>query len=275
MGHEVVRVHESDKATLSSIAADGGKVYDFCLFNKWYNTPILSRIKACPRVFWFWDLVASEDHSLAGITKPRQRWMKEVLPVVDLGFCTDGDWVAKDKTGKLVWLTQGADERVFKHRPANVSDGSILFVGNSGMSGNGRKAFVQDMKAAYGDRFIHYEEGLYGTDLSEEVAKAAVVVAPDSPVTDRYWSNRVYGMLARWAFLLHPYSFGLAKQYTSDMELTYYTSREQLHSLIDAYSANSKERERMAWKGYSATVERNTYRHRCEELVKTLKERLL
>ncbi len=73
-----------------------------------------------------------------------------------------------------------------------------------------RESFIQEMRHRWGSRFHHVERGVHGAQLAELIARARVVVAPDSPVTDRYWSNRVYNALGLGAFLMHPSCFELS-----------------------------------------------------------------
>jgi hypothetical protein len=65
-----------------------------------------------PKVFWCFDLIDFEKEPiLLPRFQERKVWAKRMLELCDIGFFTDGEWVAKDDTGKAVWLTQGFDSR--------------------------------------------------------------------------------------------------------------------------------------------------------------------
>lgn len=274
LGHEVDPLRQ-ERGRVAYRAAAGA---DVVLFHKWDDADSLAYLGGkTRRVFWYFDLVTFPDPLLEGRNKARLEWMARVLPHADLGFCTDGDWAARDATGKLVWLPQGADERVAgrgTYRPELACD--VLFVGTR-RGGTLRQSFVDEMKSAYGERFRHVEKNLYGRQLADQVASAKVVVAPDGPVTHAYWSNRVYVTLGYGGFLLHPWCVRLAGQYEDRQEVVFYRSRSHLQDLICAYLTTydgPKLRREVSEAGLARTLKEHTYRRRCEEMVRVIKERL-
>lgn len=270
LGHEVERHPESQLLPLRVIAD-----HDFVLFNKWHNVESLKTLEGLTRrIFWYWDRVDDPDPTLFRRSEQRKRWMADVMPCVDLGFCTDGDWAARHPD-KLVWLPQGADGRKagFGTPPAGGPDIDVLFFGSVVKCGTGRESFVREMNDRYGRRFVH-AQGVYGRALADLIARAKVVVAPDAPVSDRYWSNRLYVALGYGAFLLHPYSEAVVSQF-GGMALPYYFSRPDLHDRIVYYTGPlSGCRRGIAERGHRRTLEAHLYRHRCEELLRVVKERL-
>jgi hypothetical protein len=118
-GHTVVRVPETD-AGRRAPSTPG----DVLLFHKWSGPDTLARVAGrMLRVMWYFDLVKSGAPGLARLSKSRADWMASVLPHLDVGFCTDGDWVEEyngrcfggtrgGHRDKLYWLPQGADGRV-------------------------------------------------------------------------------------------------------------------------------------------------------------------
>jgi hypothetical protein len=262
LGHEVVRVPENKPEWAKRLAGD------FLLCHHLHDLGALNGIKI-PKVFWCFDLIEWDNSPRH---KARPLWIKELTKRCDLGFCTDGDWVAKDDTGKLHWLTQGADEREFEKwtlpitRPVDV-----LFVGGIGY---GRDKFVEELRAKYGEKFKHVLKGCYGPALEYQIRSAKIVVAPDSPVTDQYWSNRVYNVLRMGGFLLHSWSEGLAKQYSEPMVLVFYKDLP-LCDVIDKWlSQDYPSLSQLAGYGQHRTMNCHTYRHRCVELIRIVKERL-
>jgi hypothetical protein len=273
LGHTVVCVSEHDGECARTAHNQG---IDFVLFHKWSDVETLAVTKV-PKVFWYFDLVRYDsDPTLFTRCSGRIRWMGSVVPHIDLGFCTDGDWTADDKANKLVLLRQGTDIRIAGRRGSSYHTHPILFTGISKGGGIERVDFAEEMNHVYNENFHHFQNGLYREALADEVARAKIVVAPDSPVTDRYWSNRVYVMLGFGAFLLHPYCAELAKEYSDGKEIVFYHSRGDLHSKIEHYidDKHRKERDNIARRGLEKTLVQHTYTKRCESMLSTIRGRL-
>lgn len=275
LGHEVECVHEKPRhrqgVDLASLKGD------FCLFLKWPSPGEIAQVRM-PRVFWFFDLVDSADPTLHARAASRVQWMRDAAPLCVAGFCTDGDWVARDTTGKLVHLMQGADERVAGFGKPTGDCPPILFTGMI-HHGQRRASHIAELQAKFGKRFgmlgsAGPADRKHGRALADAFASTKVVVAPDGPNSDRYWSNRVYLTLGLGGFLLHPYCSELAKQYLPGTELVYYHSRRELEGLIGYYLTHDAEREQLRIASHAKTMTAHTYRHRCEELVRIVKERL-
>lgn len=269
LGHKVLRIPES---------LPPGRINPFdasiVLFHKWSRLVDL-RLVPIPKVFWYFDLVEYPDPLLSSRNHTRRVWMNYNLQYVDLGFCTDGDWVAKDSTNKLVWLPQGFDGRRFGSPPRYDGKVDVLFTGISTGGGKARIDFVNEMKSRYGDRFLHVSRGTHGEALATLINSAKVVVAPSHPCTDRYWSNRVYLTTGYGGFLLHPFSHGLTSQYVRGSELVMYESQDELHGLIDRYVGDEQARREVATAGRTRTLLQHTYLHRCRTMMDVIKERLV
>lgn len=250
LGHTVV-CHVDSHA----VVKDAG---DILLFHKWFDRTALNRLKGrLQRVFWQFDLLTKRPGPLA-------KNVNSLLPYIDCGFATDGDWVESNKKrANLHWLMQGADQRLAR-MCGNPRPGSILFAGRYCHAGHGkseRLSWINEMRAVYGENFRQVE-GLHGCDLAKAVAESEIVVAPDSPGTDRYWSNRVYLMLGLGAFLVHPWHAGLASQYKDGREIVYYKNRAELHAKIGHFRCNPEARIRIAEAGFLRTRAEHTYVNR-------------
>lgn len=250
---------------------------DFLLFHHYGDFAQLKRFPH-PKVFWLFDLVSYPDETLASRNAAREEWLRNAMDVAALGFCTDGDAVARqpghpDHPDRLHWLPQGADERV---TGAGTGHGAadILFTGIY-RGGAQRESFVEEMRARYGSRFLHVERGIHGRSMANLIAGHPIVVAPDGPITDRYTSNRVYNVLGFGGFLLHPYSEFLTEYYTDGKEIVYYQNREELHDKIAFYLPREQERRQIAEAGLARTLSQHLYRHRVERLLQIVQSRLL
>lgn len=269
LGHRVDRLRESRGRNAWKIRCD------MLLFHKWHDVVTLKKCGA-PKVFWYFDLVEFKDRTMRERSQSRGAWMKAIIPRVDLGFCTDGDWVKKDQTGKLVWLPQGADQRVAgRGAPLGEDEEApppILFTGTR-YGGRERESWVNEMSINYRTAFNHVTGGVHGDALKNLIAKSSIVVAPDAPITHHYWSNRVYLMLGYGAFLLHPYCIDLASQYTHGQEIVFYKNRADLHDKIKRYYNDAEERRRISDNALSRTLREHTYINRCRELIRRFEER--
>lgn len=272
LGHEVHLMHEKPRHRLGRSPLENRA--DFCLFHKWPDPFEISHMRI-PCVFWYFDLVWSDDPTLKARAHSRVEWMKAVIPSCVLGFCTDGDWVANDRTGKLRHLMQGMDERVAGYGQPIGDYPPILFAGmvNHGQS---RASHIEQLDERYrlklkilGDGGPHHRR--HGRALADIFASTKIVIAPDGPNSARYWSNRVYLTTGLGGFLLHPYCRELEKHYQPH-ELVYYHTREQCNDLIDFYLTHDEERERFRHAGYERTMRDHTYRHRCAELIRQVQE---
>ena len=269
LGHTVIVCDESNGPGAHTIDAD------FCLFHSWSKLSDIAAVKI-PKVFWYFDLVDySIDIKLGHRNTQRANWIKQVTSVSDLGFCTDGDWVKQDRTGKLRHLMQGADERVvgmWKEQLPPVKD--LLFTGTR-TGGKGRQNFVDFMRNTYPNSFHHVEKGVYQEKLSKLIKQSKIVLAPDHPVTNLYWSNRVYTTLGFGGFLLHPYCRLLTHHYTHGQEIVFYKSMEELQELISHYLDHPEERLRIQEAALERTKNNHTYTHRCQTLVEEVQRRIL
>jgi len=156
LGHDVQRLREKKGYMARKIPS-----VDFILFHKWHG-PVALRGLTTPKVFWYFDLVEYPDTTLESRNQTRREWMRSIIPHVDLGFCTDGDWVAKDTTSKLFWLPQGADSRMTGFgTPLEDHPPPILFTGIR-RGGIQRAGFVDEMQVNYRQSFNHIDAGLHG-----------------------------------------------------------------------------------------------------------------
>src|SRR5690606_959569 len=143
---------------------------------------ILKILQGWPGVkaFWYFDLVNAQDQSVAARSQQRRAWMNTVLPYVDIGFCTDGDWVANDTSGKLVTLRQGYDQRLLPaDRPANPEI-DILVPCTLNRCGVERKRWfitVNEWATEKGYR-LFWVKDLFRNQLAFTVANSKVILAP-------------------------------------------------------------------------------------------------
>lgn len=277
LGHTVVKVSQNaDPRVIQAVEQD----CDFILFHKLRNAETLSLLKI-PKVGWYFDLVTWPDRTLGKRNSERKQWMATVGAKADLMFCTDGDWVKRMQQSsfpeKFIRLSQGADERFVGRLPVDPKrlSNKILFTGIEARGGTRRASFVELLRHRYGDDFCHVTSGVHQDELKQLIANSKIVVAPDSPVTDVYWSNRVYLSLGFGAFLFHPRCEKLTEDYEHGTEILFYEMREELLELLDhyLYSEDDEGLEQVRENAVLKTQACHLYRHRLETLIDTVKER--
>lgn len=271
LGHEVRLVHEREGYVASGMKAD------FMLFHKWPKVETMSEIRM-PRFLWYFDLVDSKDTTLYLRDKTRMDYINSVRAYLSGAFCSDGDWVERctlnQSPEKFAVLRQGVDTRIKTIEPkANSDSYTILFTGTQ-RGGSTRESFVKDMTDTYGRQFIHVPRACHQLSLQYAVQQAGIVVAPDGPVTDKYWSNRVYLTLGFGGFLLHPRCKELEKEYKDNNHLVFYDHRADLHRKIQHYLKNPTERHAIAKAGMKHTLKHYSYLERCKRFIELVKERM-
>ena len=275
LGHKVERVQDfaATKEKVQSIKAD------MCLFHNWADYSAIEAIQQnMPVVCWFFDKISFEDEKLQGRSNWRKQWVTTIHQICDYVFLTDGDWVNQGKVkhgllNKYRWLMQGADERKIGFGdPVKRPRYEIMFTGTL-RHGIDRELHVAHLQRRWGSKFTNLGSGrpetrIHGRELANVFAATKVIIAPEAPVSDFYWSNRVYLTLGFGGYLLHPYSKGLREHYDAE-ELPMYSSREELDEMIERAldPEYQEERLRASHVGLEVTKRHHLYRHRVEQLL--------
>ena len=275
LGHTVQRIQDFNADDPEFAASLQG---DFCLFHNWDNYKSIQAIKQNMDVYcWFFDKFSFEDDYLKAREAYRKGWIDNLtkLNLITLGFLTDGDQVAEDTTGKLRWLMQGVDERYIGMGIKHSDVPPILFTGTP-RHGSKREAHVTHLYNKWGNKFLNFGAGrprdrLHGRALANLIASTQVVIAPIYPVTDRYWSNRVYLTCGFGGCLLHPNSVGLERQY-GPLDLIFYYDVEQCDEFIGSTLNNTSLQQMVKEQALIRKSKSHLYRHRVEEMLKVIKE---
>jgi hypothetical protein len=285
LGHTVHCVEE--RSALDWLRSHSGSMpADLILFLKWAGAPLVRTLpgpyRDLPLVGWFFDLVRSTegDPTLAARDAHRVAWLRATLPHCLLMALTDGDEVARDRTGKLLHMMQGADERVIGPGVAPVPDTRppLLFAGMVN-HGQRRASHIALLKARYGEKLEILGDGgparrKHGRELADTMA-GRIVLAPDGPQTDAYCSNRLVQACGFGAFVVHPYCAVAAAMYGHGEGVVYYGDRAECNTLIDQYLGPlADRREAIARAGYKRTLWDGLYRHRVAELMAEVERRL-
>lgn len=275
LGCKVLKVEEIQVKTAKSIlgAALEHKV-DFVLFSKAHFTESHEAVQllkeyGIPTAAWLFDLYFDVPFFFG------RRTLKSAAFKTDVCFMTDGghkeEWKANKVNHKLLRQGIHAPEALYGEKMPHAE---IVFIGS--YSYPMRTKIIGFLKDIYGSNFVHYGEGgnrrqIRGMDLNNVLASVKIVVG-DSIPADFYWSNRIYEILGRGGFLLHPAVEGL---YTEFIHGTHYIAYEygnlnDLKKLIDYYLIHDKEREKIKSSGHKLVKTKYTYTARCKELLKQI-----
>lgn len=266
LGHDVMSVRECDARSIDLAHVKA----DFALCHHWHDEVSLRQIRM-PRVFWCFDRINDPDPSLEPRNRTRMAWARGMAKACDLGFLTDGDWVASEG-GKLHWLMQGADERIIGPGAANDFAHDILIPASIANGGDRRRRFISDFKERWGPAVHVVHKGVHGREMANLVAASKIVIAPMHPASDRYWSNRVYQITGFAGFLLHPYCGEL---HLRGPAVSMYGDEKHLDELISVYLRDKDGRDVRRIASHASVRENHLYRHRVAELVRIVQEKLL
>lgn len=249
LGHEVRLI-----AQTGSPAGIGGA--DLVLFHHWHNVnPGFLASLEMPKVGWYFDKVWNG----------RDKWIREIAPLCEKFFLTDGTFAASAGIEQLSVLRQGIGDRDVRAGAwlPHVYPASVAFTGS--VYGE-RAIWAARIERRFGPKFRVFND-VFNRDLYDLCASVPIVVAPPFPSDDHYWSNRIYLILGSGGFLVHPRLAGLADEFEEGVHYAAYGSEDELLHTIDYYLRHDDARRKIAAAGYARMHERFTFTHRCQTLL--------
>lgn len=276
-GVEVIRIEEYGITNKEYLERIDKEKPDFVLFAKAQvmnsAKKLIDDIKGLgiKTVSWTFDLLIGHpprEHIIDSL-----EWLK-----CDYVFLTDGgrDKEYKDKGIDKILLRQGIPEK-FCYIADEEPEIDILFVGTHNPTYPYRQRLMEFLEKTYGDRFkwVGRENSseYRGDALNSLVSKAKIVIG-DSMYAENYWSNRVYEMVGRGAFLITPRIKGLEEEFDYYKEIIPYdiADFDGLKEKIDYYLANENERQKIRKAGFKRVKENYLYKHRVKEFLKIWSE---
>lgn len=270
LGHRIVKLPYRDLKTLEqAVGIIRAHKIDMVLFSKPSNPIFKDLCKYCKRtkvttVTWLWDLFFGFP---GGRVFPKQARYSDYV------FSTDGghdiDWVNMGINHQV--LRQGIHHPdAFMHPPKYKYD--IVFIGNTYRIAaySERLSILGSLRKRYGRRF-RIECNIRGADLNKFLSQSRIVVGHsiDSP---HYWSNRIYEVLGRGGFLLHPHTEGLEEEFKEGVHYVGYDrdNPNDLFAKIDHYLKATDEQEAIRERGHALVKEFYTYETRCRELIEKI-----
>lgn len=269
LGHEVKAFQEQQGVNGQRLAGTvimGG--YDFVLGSKFRidNAKLfiaMLKENGVKTVSWLFDLYLDLPPEMGAV-----RSIKEAPFMCDYVFMSDGGHDEEFKDMNRFVLRQGIFQEEAKMlKPDYEID--VAFIGSR--TYNKRIDLVNFLRKRYGSDFRHFGYNaplVRGMDLNKLLSKVRVVVG-DSVPSDNYWSNRVYEILGRGGFLLHPKVKGLEKEFEYFKHLVPFehSNYEQLGEIIDHYISHDEEQEKIRRAGFKFCKSNYTYKIRSKQLV--------
>lgn len=243
---------------------------DLLLFSKPFNISFSSLISECRKrkiktVCWLWDLF----WDFPGGTR---RFPPQMM-LADFVFTTDGghdrNWKSSNVNHFL--LRQGIYEKeALMIPPAYKYDVGFVGVANGGKVYEERTKIIQKLSKDYGNRFVIHQN-TRGLDLNRALATIRIIVG-HSIRSSSYWSNRIYEILGRGGFFLHPATSGLEEEFTDGTHYASYTygSYISLKEKIEHFLRHDKEREKIKRQGHEFCKQRYTYKIRAKKMMDTI-----
>lgn len=198
----------------------------------------------------------------------------------DVVFSTDGghDEGWKGLGIDHVLLRQGIDESEAAYgEPTYPTKAEIAFVGSIyGDMWPYRQELVDKLKGRYGSRFeVFGQRGDVRHECLNNLLATVKVVIGDSVYSPHYWSNRIYEMIGRGGFLIHPMIQGIEKEFVPyEHFVPYeYNDFDGLFKKVDWYLSHDDEREKIRKAGFDHCRSVHTYKKRAETLLAELKKR--
>ena len=195
----------------------------------------------------------------------------------DLCFTADGD------TPVEAW-----EQREIRHRWLPPAVGSrwcglaqpdaerfpplVAFVGSrSRPEWDARTVLVNRLATTYGADFFWYgpTRVVHGADLNVLCATVPVLVGDAKPGSDRYYSDRVFQLVGRGAYFLHPRTRDLENRLLPGVHADYYDQDdlEALTKEIDLRLQDLASARKIAVAGMGVVAQHHTQRNRLEAIL--------
>jgi len=232
--------------------------YDLCLFHKLSDRNIRLACDYWPTAAWFFDpLNKGFAHN--------DNYVNSIKDKVTYGFFTDGDFVHDEGRDNFFELKQGLDlDNIPDFVAPDKYMKDVQFIGQIGPSGYSiRENYLQALEESYNGS-IHLEYNVFKESLTA-VCQNVKIMMGMVPVTDNYWSNRVYLLGGRGAFVLHPYSKSLSEEF-GDLLPMFHTMDDMIDK-IEYWKPRDKERAEIQVELQKRIKEKHTYKHRVKELL--------
>lgn len=212
----------------------------------------------CKKILWFLDKVAGS----------KMQIITHLLPSIDYLFVTDGTWAKRFREEKLHILHPAAPEKVYKGKFNSELSCDIAMVGS--LYGERFKQF-EFLKAKFGDHFNYYDDK-FNKDYADLCKSAKIIIVPQYPFDDFYWSERIYKTLVNGGLCIHPRTYGLQEEGFVDgiHYVDYYTEQDLFVTLTMILDKKSDKLRKEIQEQGKKFVKGHTYGDRIEEIFRII-----
>lgn len=209
----------------------------------------------CDKVCWYFDKVFPD----------REEYIEMVAAYSEHVVLTDDTFIRRHKFKNLSCIRQGiGNENLKPGKYRKEYDYDIVFTGNVY---EGREDFARVLGERYGKKFKIISDA-FGQDLVDLCFTARIVVAPEYPGDEFYWSSRIYQVLGSGGFLVHPDFYGLKEEFVEGKHFAGYKGLREMLQTIEYYLEHPEERKAIQEAGFKHCNSEYSYEKRVEELLK-------
>ena len=251
---------------------------DVLLFSKGNIGGRLEAVLNCAKnegvltVCWLFDLYFKTPREPQVYSHPRFK--------ADIVLTTDGGHQEKFEEAGInhICLRQGIFQDEAYISKEKIKAPEIVFIGSDIPWYPNRERLIKFLERTYKDKFGRYgtkDKIIRGKSLNKLLASTKIVVGDTVP-SPNYWSNRIYEVLGRGGFLIHPKIPGREKEFEYWKHFVPYDqfNFNQLKEIIDFYLTHDEEREKIRLAGHKFCKENYTYLKRCEKFLEIVREYL-
>lgn len=281
LGHEVVRYDEFsfNRHSHNSTTALLNQHPDVLIYTKLripHAEELLkeSQSRGITTVCWVPDLYFGLE---------RERLVKERSPIFTSDFVFTPDGGNQHQFEKLgvnhICVRQGIPEEYLCDPSTSDTDRDldIVFIGTcQSVHGPRRKNLLNYLQRTYGDRFHWFgkagDNEVRESELQKIYNRAKIVIGDCVP-SPKYWSNRVYEVMGRGAFLLHPRVESIEDDFIDGHHASFFEmdNYADLSSKIDFYLTNHEKREAIAQNGLKEVSLHHTTQQRAQAILEIIK----
>ncbi len=165
----------------------------------------------------------------------------------------------------VFWVSPACDPEIHGKKPGEKLH-DIGFVGTLNPAFNAeRVSLFNELK----ERFNAYYERSFLEKMAEVFSQSKIVFHKS---VNNGLAMRVFEVLASGSMLLadEAEGSGLTDLFQDKKNIVIYRNKKELMALADYYLRNDDERERIAAEGMRTVLNEHTYRHRVEDMIRTL-----
>jgi len=180
-------------------------------------------------------------------------------------FVNDDTWLRRFESDKIFPLHLGCSDKFEKGKFDPELECDIAFIGS--LYGERLKMY-EELKNRFGERFKLFDDQ-YGKNFYNLCKSAKVIVAPQFPFDDFFWSDRIYKVLSGGGVLVHPRTYGLEEEgFKEGYHYFTYYGEPELFTTISMLLKDNLIRKGLSKMGQEFVMDNFKYSDRIKEIIK-------